>query len=72
VFELTLPLGTAPASAPCPECGEGAPRIFTAPLTAAPSLDESGPFGMTQSATFCVTARVRTNASSTTLTAPRP
>jgi hypothetical protein len=25
VFELTLPLGTAPASAPCPECGEGAP-----------------------------------------------
>jgi len=47
VFELTMPLGTAPSAAPCPDCGEEAPRIFSAPLTAAPSIDRSGPFGMT-------------------------
>lgn len=48
VFELTLPLGTAPQSAPCPECGGDAVRIFAAPLTSPPSLDKSGPFGMTR------------------------
>ena len=48
VFELSMPLGTQPASAPCPECGADAPRIFSAPLTAPPSLDKSGPFGMTR------------------------
>lgn len=47
VFELTMPMGTAPSNAPCPECGEDAPRSFTAPLTAIPSLDRSGPGGMT-------------------------
>ena len=47
VFELTLPLGTAPADAPCPECGEDAPRVFSAPLTTPITLDRSGPGGMT-------------------------
>ena len=47
VFELTLPLGTAPEKAPCPECGKKAPRIFAAPLTTPPGLDRSGPYGMT-------------------------
>ena len=47
VFELTLPLGTAPSDAPCPECGEAAPRIFSAPLTTPITLDRSGPGGMT-------------------------
>lgn len=47
VFELTLPLGTAPTDAPCPECGEDAPRIFSAPLTTPITLDRSGPGGMT-------------------------
>lgn len=36
VFELTLPIGTAPATAACPECGNEAPRIFSAPNTASP------------------------------------
>ncbi len=35
VFELTLPLGTAPGTAPCPECGADSPRVFSAPLTKA-------------------------------------
>jgi putative FmdB family regulatory protein len=48
VFELTMPLGTAPSGAPCPECGEEAGRIFAAPLTTSPGLDRSGPFGMTR------------------------
>lgn len=47
VFELTLPLGTAPSEAPCPECGKDAPRIFSAPLTTPITLDRSGPGGMT-------------------------
>jgi putative FmdB family regulatory protein len=47
VFELTLPIGTAPTDAPCPECGEEAPRIFSAPLTTPITLDRSGPGGMT-------------------------
>lgn len=47
VFELTLPLGTAPQDAPCPECGEKSVRIFSAPLTSPPGLDKSGPGGMT-------------------------
>lgn len=47
VFELTMPLGTQPSSAPCPECGGDAPRVFSAPLTAPPGLDKSGPGGMT-------------------------
>jgi putative FmdB family regulatory protein len=47
VFELTLPIGTAPTDAPCPECGEDAPRIFSAPLTTPITLDRSGPGGMT-------------------------
>jgi len=34
VFELTAPMGTAPSTSPCPECGEEAPRIFAPPLTA--------------------------------------
>ncbi|MCU0307434.1 MAG: zinc ribbon domain-containing protein [Thermoleophilia bacterium] len=48
VFEVIMPLGTQPSSAPCPECGEGSARIFAAPLTAPPGLDKSGPFGMTR------------------------
>jgi hypothetical protein len=48
VFELTMPLGTQPSSASCPECGEDSPRLFAPPLTAPPSLDKSGPFGMTR------------------------
>lgn len=48
VFELTLPLGTAPSDAPCPECGEKAERVFSAPLTSPPGLDKSGPGGMTR------------------------
>lgn len=47
VFELTVPLGTQPSSSPCPECGGDSPRIFSAPLTAPPGLDRSGPGGMT-------------------------
>lgn len=47
VFELTLPMGTAPPKAPCPECGKKAPRIFSAPLTTPLTLDKSGPGGMT-------------------------
>jgi putative FmdB family regulatory protein len=47
VFELDLPMGTAPSSAPCPECGGDASRVFSAPLTAPPGLDKSGPGGMT-------------------------
>jgi putative FmdB family regulatory protein len=47
VFELTAPLGTAPSEAPCPECGEDSPRIFSAPLTTPITLDRSGPGGMT-------------------------
>ena len=47
VFELTLPIGTAPTDAPCPECGEDVPRIFSAPLTTPITLDRSGPGGMT-------------------------
>ncbi|HWH15562.1 MAG TPA: zinc ribbon domain-containing protein [Miltoncostaeaceae bacterium] len=30
VFELTMPLGTAPSTAACPECGTDAPRVFSA------------------------------------------
>lgn len=48
VFELTMPLGTAPSSAPCPECGEDSPRIYSAPLTTPITLDRSGPGGMTR------------------------
>lgn len=48
VFELSMPLGTAPSAAPCPECSGEAPRIFAAPLTAPPALDKSGPYGMTR------------------------
>jgi putative FmdB family regulatory protein len=47
VFEVTAPMGSAPSEAPCPECGEDAPRIFSAPLTSPPGLDKSGPGGMT-------------------------
>jgi putative FmdB family regulatory protein len=32
LFEQTLPLGTAPASAPCPTCSHQAIRVFSAPL----------------------------------------
>jgi len=28
-FELLLPLGTAPADAPCPTCGASAHRVFS-------------------------------------------
>ncbi len=48
VFELTLPLGTAPSDAPCPECGDDSPRIYSAPLTTPLTLDKSGPGGMTR------------------------
>ncbi len=48
VFEVTLPLGTAPATTPCPECGEEASRVFSAPLTTPITLDRSGPGGMTR------------------------
>jgi putative FmdB family regulatory protein len=43
VFELTLPLGTAPSTAGCPECGRAeAPRMFAAPLTTAPRPGPAG------------------------------
>ena len=47
VFELTMPIGTAPPEAECPECGEKSARVFSAPLTSPPGLDRSGPGGMT-------------------------
>jgi putative FmdB family regulatory protein len=31
-FELTLPLGTAPAASACPACGAEAARVFSAPM----------------------------------------
>jgi putative FmdB family regulatory protein len=45
LFELTLPLGTAPATAACPECGDEAPRIFSAPLTTAVRGGQAGAGG---------------------------
>jgi putative FmdB family regulatory protein len=36
-FEVTLALGTAPGSMPCPKCAGEAPRVFSTPmLTRAP------------------------------------
>lgn len=31
-FDTTKPMGTAPASMPCPDCGDPAGRAYTAPL----------------------------------------
>jgi putative FmdB family regulatory protein len=31
-FELSRPLGTQPASAPCPACGSEARRVFSTPM----------------------------------------
>ncbi len=31
-FEVTLPIGTAPASVACPECASGSDRVFTNPM----------------------------------------
>ncbi len=33
-FDLTFPIGQAPASAACPECGADALRVFTSPRLA--------------------------------------
>ena len=33
VFEVTLPLGTAPPAITCPECGGQARRVFTKPMS---------------------------------------
>jgi putative FmdB family regulatory protein len=33
-FEAAWPIGTAPASTPCPCCRRAAPRMFSAPMTA--------------------------------------
>lgn len=30
-FEVSLPMGAAPGSVPCPACGNPSPRRFTAP-----------------------------------------
>ncbi len=32
VFDVTLPLGTAPQSVPCATCGSQARRVFSAPM----------------------------------------
>jgi putative FmdB family regulatory protein len=32
-FDRQLPMGAAPASAPCPACGRDARRVFSPPLT---------------------------------------
>jgi putative FmdB family regulatory protein len=34
VFEVSRPLGTAPESIACPECGGDAARVFTTPMLA--------------------------------------
>ena len=31
-FEVTLPIGTAPAAYPCPDCAGDADRVFTNPM----------------------------------------
>jgi putative FmdB family regulatory protein len=31
-FEVTLPIGTAPASIACPTCADGAERVFSSPM----------------------------------------
>lgn len=31
-FEVTLPIGTAPASIACPECADEAERVFSSPM----------------------------------------
>jgi putative FmdB family regulatory protein len=31
-FEVTLPIGTAPASIACPECANEAERVFSSPM----------------------------------------
>jgi putative FmdB family regulatory protein len=33
-FEVTLPIGTAPASIACPECADEAGRVFSTPMVA--------------------------------------
>jgi putative FmdB family regulatory protein len=33
-FEVTLPIGTAPASIACPECADEADRVFSTPMVA--------------------------------------
>jgi putative FmdB family regulatory protein len=42
VFELSFPMGSAPSTAPCPECGAESPRSFSAPLTASPGGAQTG------------------------------
>ena len=32
-FDVTLPIGTAPASVACPECASEAERVFSAPMS---------------------------------------
>ena len=31
-LEITLPIGTAPATVACPSCGEPSARVFSAPM----------------------------------------
>ena len=31
-FEVTLPIGTAPASIACPDCADEAERVFSSPM----------------------------------------
>jgi putative FmdB family regulatory protein len=33
-FEITLPIGTAPASVACPRCADEAGRVFSTPMVA--------------------------------------
>lgn len=33
-IEITFPIGTAPASVPCPDCGAASVRAFSAPMLA--------------------------------------
>jgi putative FmdB family regulatory protein len=33
-FEITLPIGTAPASIACPQCADEAGRVFSTPMVA--------------------------------------
>lgn len=34
-IEVSLPMGTAPTSVDCPECGEPARRVFSSPIVSA-------------------------------------
>jgi putative FmdB family regulatory protein len=41
-FDLRLPIGDAPAEAPCPACGHGSRRVFTPPALARTPREVAG------------------------------